>query len=139
MKKVTLIRTVSDKDKCLGVLIVTDDKTGVEFVCRTLELPWKENAQSISCFAPGKYWCKHTMSPSFKIKTYEVTGVPNRAGIRIHSANYVSQLRGCIALGDSHKDINGDGITDVAASVNTVAKFEKTMNYEDFELHIIEI
>ncbi|MFA7287657.1 MAG: DUF5675 family protein [Melioribacteraceae bacterium] len=137
MKKVQCFRTLDNTKQSLGVLIVTDE-TGVLFVCRTLELPYKNNAQSISSFNPGKYTCKYTMSPSFKIKTYEVTGVPGRAGVRIHSANYVSQLRGCIALGDAHKDINADGLSDVTHSGNTIAAFEKLMNYEDFELEIIK-
>lgn len=31
--------------------------------------------------------------------SYELLGVPNRSAIEIHIANYISQLRGCIALG----------------------------------------
>ena len=135
--KVQVFRTFDNGSQSLGILTVTDE-TGVIFTCRTLELPYKDNQNSISSFNPGKYKCKYTMSPSFKIKTYEITNVPGRAGVRIHSANYVSQLRGCIALGDAHKDINGDKLSDVTHSGKTVAEFEKLMNYEDFELEIIK-
>lgn len=137
MKKVICLRTFDDGKQSLGILSVTDE-TGIIFTARTLELPYKNNAQSISCFNPGKYLCKYTMSPSFGFKTYEITSVPGRAGVRIHSANYVSQLRGCLALGDAHKDINGDHLSDVVHSGNTVKAFEKLMNYEDFELIILD-
>lgn len=138
MKQVKILRTSGNDKETLGVL-----STG-SFVCKTLELPWKDNANSISCFTPGKYLCKHTRSNSFStahgkdVYTYEITGVPGRAGVRIHSANFVSELRGCIALGDAHKDINLDGLQDVVHSGATIEAFEKYMNYEDFELEIIK-
>lgn len=137
LKKVKIFRTDKSDKETLGVLSVDN------FVCKTLELPWKDNANSISCFTPGKYLCKHTRSNSFSasqgkdVFTYEITGVPGRSGVRIHSANYVSELRGCIALGDAHKDINMDGLKDVVHSGATVKAFEELMNYEDFELEII--
>jgi hypothetical protein len=137
MKKVQVFRTFDNGKETLGILTVTDE-TGIIFTARTLELPWKGNAGQISSFTEGKYTCQYTMSPSFGFKTYAITSVPNRAGVRIHSANYVTQLRGCIALGDAHKDINLDGLSDVVHSGDTVKAFEKLMNYEDFELEIIK-
>lgn len=137
LKKVQCFRTLDNGKESLGVWSVTD-ATGVVFMARSLELPYKNNQQSISSFDPGKYICKYTLSPSFGFRTYEITSVPGRAGVRIHSANYVSQLRGCIALGDAHKDLNGDGQSDVVHSGDTVKKFEALMNYEDFELEIIK-
>lgn len=161
-KRVQSFRTYDDGKQSLGILTVTDT-SGVCFVARTLELPWKDNQNNISSFTPGKYLCRYTRSNSFSaaslanwlkanpgkkesdcpdaiknIYTYEIIGVPNRAGCRIHSANFVNQLRGCIAMGDAHKDINADGLSDVVHSGNTVEAFEKFMNYEDFELEIIK-
>lgn len=74
----------------------------------TLELPWRDNKSNISCFPPGTYKVVWTPSNRFKRYMYEVVGVPNRAGIRIHSSNlagdtqkgYKAQLQGCIALGE---------------------------------------
>lgn len=137
LRKVKIFRTLKSDKETLGVLSVDN------FVCKTLELPWKDNANSISCFTPGKYICKYTKSASFSkahgkdIYTYEITGVPGRAGIRIHSANFVSELRGCIALGDAHKDLNKDVLLDVEHSGKTVEAFENLMKHEDFELEII--
>ena len=76
------------------------------------------------------------MSPSFKKFTYEVLNVKDRAGIRIHPANYTKQLLGCIALGKTHIDIDKDGVIDISASRVTVEEFENLMNHEDFILKI---
>ena len=68
------------------------------------------------------------------IFTYEVLKVSDRDGIRIHAANYFSQLLGCIALGDAQQDINGDGEADVVHSVATVAAFEHLLEQKNFKL-----
>jgi hypothetical protein len=68
---------------------------------------------------------------------YLVANVPNRQGIRIHSAVHVGHLQGCIALGDITKDLNKNGLLDFQHSGTTVSDFEKHMNFEDFEIEII--
>ena len=111
---------------------------GQLFVAKTMELPDKNNEQRISCIPKGIYTCKFTYSPHFKKFTYEIMNVPDRAGIRIHSANYAKQLLGCIALGSALKDINNDGHQDVIHSGETMLEFEKLMNEEDFILTVKE-
>lgn len=143
MRTVKLLRTFGNDKETLGSLTVTDT-TGVLMVAKTLELPDKNNQHNISCILPGKYICKYTKSESFSKErgypfySYEITHVPGRAGVRIHAANFFSQLRGCIALGDALKDINADGQLDVIHSGDTVKKFERLMNCVDFELEIIK-
>jgi len=121
----------------LGILYTVSK--GQLFVAKTMELPDKDNAQRVSCIPTGAYPCKLTYSPNFKKKTYEVFNVPNRSSIRIHSANFASQLLGCIALGSALKDINNDGKQDVVHSGVTMEEFETIMNGEEFELHVIEV
>jgi hypothetical protein len=137
----TLIRTSHDSRQTLGVLIASaGDKL---FTCKTLELAWKDNQPNISCVPAGRYKCYYTRSSVLSAKkgadvfTYEVIGVPGRTGIRIHSANYFHQLRGCIALGAAHKDLNADTIMDLVHSGETVKAFESFMNKEAFALEII--
>ncbi len=138
LKKVLINRTSGDQKQSLGVL-TTDG-----FTCKTLELPDKNNASRISCIPTGTYIVKYMRSPLFSknaghdVFTYSVLNVPNRAGIRIHSANYARQLLGCVALGDAHKDLDIDGQLDVVHSGDTMRKFEEVMNKEDFELTIIK-
>lgn len=138
LRKVKIVRTFGNEKQTLGVLTVDG------FTCKTLELPDKNNASRISCIPVGKYICKYTKSPLFSknagkdVFTYAILNVPNRAGIRIHSANYARQLLGCIALGSEHKDLNIDGQLDVIHSGDTMRKFEDFMNKEDFELEIVK-
>jgi hypothetical protein len=143
MKKVKVTRIFGNIKQTLGTLTVTDE-TGIIFTCKTLELPDKDNASQVSCIPEGIYDCVYTKSKSFSesqhkdVFTYELKNVPKRAGIRIHSANFFSQLRGCLALGDSHKDINNDGQLDVVHSGQTMRNFEEVMEYKDFEIEIIK-
>lgn len=140
MITVLLTRVVSSTKQTLGGLVLP--LLNEIFTCKTLELPWLDNANDISCIPAGTYPCKWTRSNRLSklaghdVYTYEVLNVPNRAGVRIHSANYFYQLKGCIALGDAHKDINIDGHLDVLHSGTTCAKFAAALNYEDFYLTI---
>lgn len=133
--KVILSRFISNDKETLGTLNVIIDGR-IEFICKTLELPDANNAPQVSCIPKGKYNVVWSLSPSFKKYTYEVLNVPNRKGIRIHSANYYHQLLGCIALGDVHKDINADDQLDVIHSGATLAQFEKLLEYKSFILVI---
>src|SRR6478752_506485 len=68
-----------------------------KLICKTIELPWKENAKKISCIPEGRY--------SLIIKWHKKLGwvilvqdVPNRKEILIHPANEaLKELKGCIA------------------------------------------
>ena len=73
----------------------------------SLELPWRGNIPMYSCIPPGRYPVRWTKSPRLKRFTYEILGVPKRAGIRIHAGNYagavdrgyLSNSLGCPLLG----------------------------------------
>lgn len=78
----------------LGILSMDGEYFGL-----TLERPWKDNAQAVSCIPAGKYKLDLTPSPKFGRRMLEVLNVPGRLGIRIHAANTVDQLKGCIAVG----------------------------------------
>jgi Family of unknown function (DUF5675) len=136
MKTVRLKREFKDAKECLGTI------TCETFTASTLELPDKNNENEISCIPIGKYVCKYTKSNRLSALkgedffTYEVFNVPNRAGIRIHSANYFHDLKGCIALGVSKIDLDKDGELDITGSRDTIKKFEEFMKKEPFILTI---
>lgn len=140
MKSAKLIRVNGTDKQTLGAVITGNSKE--IFVCRSLELPWKNNEDNLSCIPAGEYICKWSKSPHLSeikgedVYTYEILNVPHRAGIRIHSANYYTQILGCVALGDAHKDINSDGTLDVIHTGETVKNFAEFMNHEDFRLII---
>lgn len=113
--------------------------------CRTIELPWLDNAVGKSCIEPGTYLCKYTMSPRYKKKMYILMDVDGRSGIRIHSASYAGSvekgykchLLGCIALGKGF--IGGPGTGSqllLHTSRVTMKKFEKEMGGKDFYLTV---
>lgn len=118
MNTLTLIRTSRTDKQTLGVLTVHSPKGEVLFECRTLELPWRENVRNISCIPEGTYPIRSRVSQKYGAHLH-ILDVPDRSLILIHEANFVRQLRGCIAVGKKHVDIDGDGLQDVTNSIIT--------------------
>lgn len=65
-------------------------------VAYTLELPWKDNQHDISCIPLGTFELQLTFSEKFNAIRPLII-VPGRDGVRMHAANRVSELEGCIA------------------------------------------
>lgn len=105
------------------------------FSCCTLELPWKDNKRKESCVPKGTYLVKKRTSDKYK-EHFHLTNVQGRDLILVHNANFVKQLLGCIAVGESFKDISGDGKVDVLNSQKTLAKLYELMP-DEFELTIV--
>jgi len=91
------------------------------FQCWTLELPNLGNQQDISCIPEGDYEYYSRYS-EHNGNCLQLKAVPNRTSIQIHAANYVNQILGCLAVGDSIKFMNNDLIPDVTNSVETLEK-----------------
>ena len=92
-----------------------------DFKFVTLELPWKNNQRKVSCIPPGTYKGVKRTSPKYGLHVH-ILDVPGRDLILMHNANYVTQLEGCVAVGEAIKDINADGTLDVTNSVKTLKK-----------------
>lgn len=107
------------------------------------ELPYLDNRSNVSSIPPGSYKCRYSLSPRFKKYSYEVMGVPGRAGIRIHSANFMgnkekgfkSQLNGCIALGLRVGVMENQ--TALLLSPPAIRKLEEITERQDFMLEIV--
>ena len=92
----------------------TISENGIK-ICDTLELHEENNKKRESHIPVGKYLCKIVNSPKFG-KVYEITNVPNRGNVLIHSGNfagdtdkgYKSDVLGCVELG------NGYGVIEYA-------------------------
>lgn len=68
-----------------------------KIVCKTIELPWKNNVRRVSCIPEGKYFIKKRYSSKFGCHM-EIIGVDNRTLILLHPANNaLKELNGCIA------------------------------------------
>jgi hypothetical protein len=93
-----LKRTEVTKDYCKGEIIklnqfdIDNATWSGTFLSYSLELGWNDNHVGKSSIPNGVYQIiRHTEGRIW------VKEVPNRSEILIHTANYLSQLRGCIA------------------------------------------
>lgn len=93
-------------------------------LCYTIERPWLDNQQQVSCIPPGIYTCVRYSSMRFP-NVWEVTDVPNRSAILIHAGNTMNDLRGCIAPGSAFADF--DGFPAVINSRPTLDRLRKTL------------
>ncbi len=117
MSKIT-VKTIKQTDCTVGMLSVE----GSDFRCFTLELPDKGNASNVSCIPAGTYeYFKRTSGVNGEV--IELKNVVGRSFIQCHKGNYTSDILGCILLGKTIADINGDGIPDVTSSGTTVKEF----------------
>jgi hypothetical protein len=113
------------------------------FKCCTLELPWRDNAKSISCIPAEEYDVELKLSNKYG-RIYWVTKVPDRTGILIHSGNYAgdiskgfkSHVMGCILLGKEMGFLGRQRA--ILNSRITVREFMEVMNYQPFKLKIWE-
>jgi hypothetical protein len=69
-------------------------------------------------------------SPSFDYPHLWIREVPDRAGVKMHIANYARQLRGCVAPGLAFRDLDGDGIVDVTSSRAALDRLLETLPLE---------
>ena len=127
MKTVIIDRFKVTHDYSLGVCYVKHEDGVVEYIGKSLERGWRNNQSRVSCVPEGVYPLKLEYSSRFKKKLWELYGVPNRSECKLHSANYWRQLNGCIALGNKHKDIDGDGDPDVTSSRIAMKRLHKVL------------
>lgn len=132
--KVKLKRIYKCDKQVLGIMTLFDDFSFPYYEVRTLELPDKENQKEISCIPCGEYEVVKRYSEKYK-DHFHILNVPNRDYILIHNANFVRQLKGCIAVGFSHSDIDGDGLRDVTESQKTLKALNKHLP-DKFDLTI---
>ena len=124
--KVEIQRISKSEFQTLGILTIFDKHNFPFWECRTLELPWLENKNRISCIPNGEYEVVKRNSAKYG-DHFHILNVPNRSYILIHNANYVRQLQGCIAVGLSHTDIDGDGLRDVTRSKSTMKDLNREL------------
>ena len=124
----------SSEFQTLGIFTLYDDHGFPFYEVRTLELPWKDNQRRISCIPEGEYEVIKRFSDKYG-DHFHILNVPDRDYILIHNANFVRQLKGCVAVGFSHSDIDGDGLRDVTSSKKTIRALNKMLP-ERFNLTI---
>ena len=133
---ITILRTKMTERQTLGTLFVWQGERKL-YECATLELPWVGNQRRVSCIPAGTYTCRKHRSPRFASCIW-VQQVPNRDGILIHVGNFVRQIEGCILPGKAHRDIDRDGLVDVANSADALRGLLAVLP-DTFPLRIIEV
>ena len=91
--QLTIERKSSTATCTMGYLIANS-----EVLCYTLELPWADNLNNISCIPLGTYSgiLRYDKTDGWRI---QLEKVPNRTGVQIHIGNYTSQIQGCVLVG----------------------------------------
>jgi hypothetical protein len=131
MRRIVLKRISSNPNVTFGVL--TNAVTGLP-ICVTIEKPWKNNTQYISCIPKGIYRCKPIVSRKFG-EVYEITDVPNRSHILFHIANTEAELKGCIGLGTKYGYL--DDKPAVLESKIALNYFKKHIGKNEFLLEVL--
>ena len=130
-----ILRLKDDGQETLGALSIYEGLEKV-FECKTCELPWKGNKTNVSCIPKGVYHVSHRESEKYGNHLH-IEDVEDRSYILIHVANFEEQLRGCIAVGKSYADIDGDGDLDITSSKATLKKLIDVVPLEGISLEII--
>lgn len=126
-----LIRVGSSSRGTFGVL-----RLGAVPFCLTLERPWADNQQNVSCIPNGRYRCVRLRSPKFGW-TFEVTNVPNRTHVLFHSGNTIEDTHGCILVGEEFSGTWEKPM--LASSQRGFTEFLKCLEgVESFELQVID-
>lgn len=136
MDKAVLIRLKGERKQTLGSFHLFRNEREV-YEAAALELPYKANQRNISCIPAGTYKVVKGKSPKYGLGTFQIKDVPNRSFILIHAGNYNQDTKGCILLGATLKDINGDGLRDVTNSRQMITELQKIT--DEFMLTIIEL
>ena len=130
MRALTLKRVNNSVQGKAGVLIENEIP-----LMLTLERPWINNHDSISCIPEGSYVCKRIVSPKFG-DTFQVTDVEGRSEILFHKGNTIEDSHGCILLGSSFAQFKtGFGIANSAMAYEMFMGLMKKEN--SFALTII--
>lgn len=110
---------------------------------QTIEKPWKDNRKRISCIPTGTYIARLGMyyggdglGGKRDYASYEIMDVPDRTYIKIHIANYLHDIAGCVGLGMSRE-------SRIPMVRQSIAAYESFMDYMDgikeFELVIRDV
>lgn len=114
----------------------------------TVERPWLNNAENISCIPEGHYICKPKFFFKHGYQAVEIISVPNRKNILFHIANWPEDVEGCVGIGKSFdcmarvpKVDKPEHVYELAVSQSTNA-FKQFMDFygaAEFELYVRQV
>jgi len=127
------------------------DRGGVNLICKTLELPFRNNSISpdpwhASCIVEGVHlFVLQPPRPDRNYEYFRCVHAPGRnwypdtrmSSILVHPITYVSGLLGCIGVGSRFADLDNDGIPDMVESTKKLLWMTKNLP-KAFELEILK-
>jgi len=116
-------------DATLGILYIEGLN---DPVFHTIERPWLENENNISCIPEGEYRVKNYSSAKYK-DVWQLCDVSERTYILIHKGNWAHDVKGCIAIGMSSGYLKYEQqfLKAVMASADAMDKLKEVTNYPD--------
>jgi hypothetical protein len=126
MIRAKFVRTHQDASCTRGSISVAG-----QWVCHTLELPWRDNDRSVSCIPAGVYPCEWTLT--YAIPRARVRDVPGRVGIQIHVGNSTREISGCILAGMAWAGRN------LVHSKMAMLELYKATKCAPFELEVVDV
>ena len=112
LQNLKMLTNKNTEVKGVNLLIIRDTFTEVstignlylngEWLCDTLELPYRDNQRSISCIPAGQYEVRMRYPRESATRDYIhllVKDVPDRDYILVHIGNKSSDTRGCVLVG----------------------------------------
>ena len=112
-----------------GVII----DNGIPFAL-TLERPWMDNKQNVSCIPAGVYACNRFSSETHP-STFQVMNVPERTAILFHTGNLMKHSAGCILIGETFEPYKGQPAV-MSSSKGFKEFMERLTDQQDFQLLI---
>lgn len=127
MKIFTIRRfTPENREAIYGVLLDEIKRP----IALTLEHPKK-------LISTGERMCRPYSSEKYP-NTWEII-VDGRTKILFHWGNFFTDSEGCVLIGKSFQDLNGDGVIDISGSKDGFKEFmERTKGLTEFKLVIEE-
>jgi hypothetical protein len=112
LQNLKMLTNKNTEVKGVNLLIIRDTFTDVstignlyldgEWLCDTLELPYRDNQRSISCIPAGQYKVRLRTAEESATRDYLhllIQDVPNRDFVLVHIGNKSSDSRGCVLVG----------------------------------------
>ena len=89
----------------------------------TLELPWKNNAQNVSCIPEGTYKYEVKYSSLWRREVIWLYNVKDRSAIQVHVGNFLKDTRGCLLVGmQAGKDSVGNSKVALEALLKVIPR-----------------
>jgi hypothetical protein len=109
------------------------------FWCYTVEPPWRDDKQNVSCIPEGVYTVRRQPWAKRLSRLWKLVDVPGRSGIYLHSGNTKYDTEGCILLGRYLGALDG-GTWAVIDSKETLIRFAKaTLGLDEIILTIRQV